>query len=81
MFIEGEDDGMIPLATAGLEGASLKTIKNTGTPNNSAKGFNIRSYTKGATYAQINAIANSEIKAYENTLCNILLILSSILSI
>ncbi|QQS87235.1 esterase/lipase family protein [Fusobacterium canifelinum] len=29
MFIKGEDDGMIPLATAGLEGASLKTIKNT----------------------------------------------------
>ena len=41
----------------------------------------MRSYTKGATYAQINATANSEIKAYENTLCNILLILSSILSI
>ena len=52
----------------------IKIIKNTGTPNNSAKGFNIRSYTKGATYAQINATANSEIKAYENTLCNILLI-------
>ena len=29
MFIKGEDDGMVPLATAGLEGASLKTIKNT----------------------------------------------------
>ena len=29
LFIKGKDDGMVPLATAGLEGASLKTIENT----------------------------------------------------
>ena len=29
MFIKGEDDGMVPLATAKLEGSPLKTIENT----------------------------------------------------
>ena len=29
MLIKGEDDGMVPLATARLEGCPLKTIENT----------------------------------------------------
>ena len=52
-------------------------MKTTGTPNRSANGFNILSYTNGATYAQVKAIVNKAMNAYENTLCNIRLIIIS----